>query len=900
MEIFLSRKLKYFTGLFCGFLISAALSHADVAGEYYYVSSAGDDRNAGTRESPWRTAGHAGREAQAGDTVVFLPGDYTDILEPVNSGVPGAPITFRAAERRQARLIGTDSGSWQEGRGGRIRLDEVEHIRIEGFHIEDTSVDESTGGWLWGNKPRHIDVVDCSFRGGHRWVLFRLTEAEQVRILDSDFARMREGGDMVHINHSDGILVEGNSFTFALHSLVCIRYGTRAVVRGNVFHSGTSRNFENGDNTKTLIENNIFSNAYNGGRSAGPSNSTVGNRSIIRLNRSFHNFGMTWSMSAASTRDTMHNRVYHNVFYGNHGYAWSANSSRGNFRDLIYLNNVFAQNDPYGSGTQIVLRGGGSESVRVVNNVVYAGAPGHDALFRYGRHALGLKQAQSEALSAEEAEAAATHALESGSGTHLPVEAWFRFVQSEEVPAEKRDLVYVGSTDQIARVLEVVADTRTLVLDREVTWEAGDEVGLFVPTGHAGIFERNLEGDPGFADPDRFDFRPADGSLLVDAATPLTITRGGGYGDRLPVGDAYPFFDGFGIEGEQGDVIAVGSPENRARVVRADVDAGILHLDRDLRWEAGAPVALPWAGDAPDIGAFEHGEAARPSVRVAAEEVFVRPGTAVELRAVARGMTPPLEYRWQLGDGSVARGERVSHVYESARDYGVRVRVTDANGESALGVGYVVVEEEAKEPDVLIHSTFNADDDEWWKHWQFYRGRRGTAYAYFRNIIDEETGKGYIRVYPRDPDPAPLPAFIHPRNWDIDEYPFVVIRYRIQPGTPLAVFIRPYPSAHHVLWTLDADQDSRRYYLAGTEGVEGDGTSDVRGRGPLPEGPLPQQLIDDGQWHEVVFDVREIRNRFPDVQILQAMHIGDLEVDGGARVNPRDQFWLDEVYIGKK
>ncbi|MGM0493307.1 MAG: hypothetical protein ACQER1_10185, partial [Armatimonadota bacterium] len=149
----------------------------------------------------------------------------------------------------------------------------------------------------------------------------------------------------------------------------------------------------------------------------------------------------------------------------------------------------------------------------------------------------------------------------------------------------------------------------------------------------------------------------------------------------------------------------------------------------------------------------------------------------------------------------------------------------------------------------------------------------------------------------------PLPAFVHPRGWDIDKYPTVRIRYMIRSGTPVAVFVLPFPSAWHSLWDMDAAQDSRRFYLAGTPNAAErepapDGAEEPRGRGVLPDGPFPQELIADGEWHEISFDVREIRSRHREVQVLQALHIGDLEVDGGARVGPSDQFALDEVYIG--
>jgi hypothetical protein len=75
----------------------------------------------------------------------------------------------------------------------------------------------------------------------------------------------------------------------------------------------------------------------------------------------------------------------------------------------------------------------------------------------------------------------------------------------------------------------------------------------------------------------------------------------------MRVADARYFYDGFGIPGEQGDLIWVGAAREPARVVARDIEQNTLTLDRNLTWEADEPVTLPYAGDAPDHGAYERG-----------------------------------------------------------------------------------------------------------------------------------------------------------------------------------------------------------------------------------------------------------------------------------------------------
>ncbi len=762
----------------------------------YYVSPGGDDGNPGTREAPWQSPEHAGEVVGAGDTVVFLPGDYSGRLVPRNSGTAEAPIVFRAAERRRARLVGTAEGDWGRGETPRVFLEDISHVSIEGFHIEDTG----DGGWLRTANASHVTIKDCRFQGGTRWAPFWIEDSEQVRILDNDFSRRTQGGDMGRIVASSRLLFEGNSFSRALHTLMGFHLpaggSPKIVVRGNVFHSGWSRNLSNVGQPEVLIENNIFTNAYNGGRSAGSINQFAGNRNVIRFNRVYRNFGPPWLMSSverAPGRPTENARFYHNVVSGNHGAGLLIHGDKRNFRDFILKNSIFEDNDPYGSRTQVSISGGGSESVRVVNNALYAGDEGVPSLVLLGHDPLGLEAARSESA----------------------------------------------------------------------------------------VFSDNLERAAGFADSGNFDFSLVAGSPMRDAAAALTRTLTAGSGRELPVEDPFYFYDGYGIDGEIGDLIAVGETSHRARVVEVDFDRRLLKLDRELEWEMNAPVAFPWAGAGPDMGVYEHGDEVRPSVQVVVYKAFPEAGEEVELRAVTRGIEGPLKYEWHLGGDFWAEGKRVTHQFEPGYDYGIRVRVTDDEERTYMGVGYVNAEPPQDE-EVLLHTTFDADDEEWWVHWQFYRGRRGTGYARYTHHIDDETGRGYHRIAALNGG-GPIPAIVHPRNWDIEKYPTVRIRYQIRPGTPVAIFVTPYPSAYYVKDPWDFRIDRRRHFLAGTE-------SEPHGEG---------RLVDDGEWHEITLDVSGIAEAFPGVRMIQALHIGDLEDYGGTEVGAEDEFWLDEIQIAK-
>ncbi len=120
-------------------------------------------------------------------------------------------------------------------------------------------------------------------------------------------------------------------------------------------------------------------------------------------------------------------------------------------------------------------------------------------------------------------------------------------------------------------------------------------------------FVGSLAVDPAFVDRANDDYRLSPGSPLIDAGQPLARTTHAGSGRIIPVDDAAWFYDGYGIEGEVGDLIVLGADQQPARVVSVDPEFSTVTVDRDLSWEEGETVTLPYAGAAPDIGAYEAG-----------------------------------------------------------------------------------------------------------------------------------------------------------------------------------------------------------------------------------------------------------------------------------------------------
>jgi len=134
----------------------------------------------------------------------------------------------------------------------------------------------------------------------------------------------------------------------------------------------------------------------------------------------------------------------------------------------------------------------------------------------------------------------------------------------------------------------------------------GDVPGRDTTPDHP-AFGFNYDVVPKFLDPQRDDYRLAAGSPCIDLAEFLTRARSGGSGTSIPVDDARWFFDGFGVAGEEGDMVFVGPAKRAARVVSADITNDVLTVDRSISWSSGDTVTLAYKGAAPDMGCMEHG-----------------------------------------------------------------------------------------------------------------------------------------------------------------------------------------------------------------------------------------------------------------------------------------------------
>jgi hypothetical protein len=109
------------------------------SGKTYYVSTTGDDNNAGTLSAPWRTIQKAANTVAAGDTVQVRAGTYKEIVTMKTSGnATSGYITFQNYPGESPAVDGTGLAA-----GGQTGLFSLEgtfnYIVIQGFEIRNYS-----------------------------------------------------------------------------------------------------------------------------------------------------------------------------------------------------------------------------------------------------------------------------------------------------------------------------------------------------------------------------------------------------------------------------------------------------------------------------------------------------------------------------------------------------------------------------------------------------------------------------------------------------------------------------------------------------------------------------------------------------------------------------------------
>jgi parallel beta-helix repeat protein len=302
----------------------------------YYVSPTGNDANAGTLASPFKTIQKGISVIGLGGTLYVRSGTYPS-FSVTKSGTANNYITISAYNNEKPVISGGSTG---------IRLSGVSYIAIKGFEVI-----QSTG-----------------------------TQSAIFLALNSNHNVIE--GNIVHDNPGgSGIMIEAGSYNKIINNIVYNNFKVGLKIRDNSLsnelignavyhHVGDPPNSDgiaiSGINTKyTLVKNNIiYDNADDGIDTWDSSyNTVVGN--VVHNQRGV---GDGNGIKLGGTATGGHNTVIGNISYNNKRDGFDSNHSGGN----AYYNNVAFGNGNV--GFEDVAKFAGSDPSTYVNNIGYDNA----------------------------------------------------------------------------------------------------------------------------------------------------------------------------------------------------------------------------------------------------------------------------------------------------------------------------------------------------------------------------------------------------------------------------------------------------------------------------------------------------------------------------------------------
>jgi len=791
----------------------------------YYVSPTGKASNDGlSTSSPWSLA-KAASSAVAGDNILFMDGTYGEQLIPQNSGTATDPITFKAMNQGKAILTYRYAGYI-------VKILGKSHITLNGFKLTShlnsgrwLTIDSSTGT-ASGVSSNHITLSNNTFTfaaagwGPNSPVFIRYTD--QVKLLNNLFSEAYYGDDMVTFSHSQNLLVEGNNFSKARHSPLNFSYYednfnsvNNVVIRNNVLNSQWSRNYSIFPNSKVLVEGNVISEARYGSGNAAATSATYSNQGIYRYNRYIRNSeGALGSAPYPPSVYFFNNTFYNNIFAENSTYAYLLGYGHDNLtKNNFFKNNIFYNNDNNAKNTNI----------------------------KYFQHAFNTD------------------------GTRT-----ISFNQNNFWHGPGVTPNFLGNNNKF----------EFNATDWNIWSLAEMETMSAAPNSKVPQFINNTNVDPLFEDPSNYNYIPQPGSPMIDGGTNLTEAVGAGsLSTSLTVENPNYFYDGWEIEGEQGDLISVGSAGNRARITHIAyitdpatgvVTSGVLTLDTALTWVDGATVNMAYEGSAPDMGIVEMGATAPGSLQVTTDQFKSVTGTAVPFSAHVIGSFTPVSYSWRFGDGSTGTGSTISHTYSQAGQYMVYSQATDAAGNTISGVTYVIIKAADYLTKPLLYSSFDANDH---LFAQLYRhSTRGNEVMNYERIYENRTN-GVIHVFYKqgNEETEQLRFANYEPDWNINEFPIVRAKYKVNAGTPLVLAIEAFPIR----------LDYRSYPIAATASAN--------------EPSAAYTLIDDGEWHTIEVDVRKIRDLGGEYAGLNYLRSAGFRTMAAG--SEGQEYWIDDFGI---
>jgi hypothetical protein len=327
-------------------LVVLAILVSSAIGRDLVVDPMGNDANAGTAASPWRTLQFAAEQVAAGDRVTVRAGNYAG-FHLTTSGSAGAPIEFIGLP---GSVITSTNPQTDDG----INLEGASHVVIDGFKVGGMprAGVRSVGPWVDGQQAiaQFVTIRNVTSHDNGKWGILTgfvndlLIENNRTSgSIDEHGIYVGNSGDRPVIrnneiwgNRANGIHINADKFS-GLDGII-----EGAVVSGNVIYDngvggGSGINLDGVRDS--LIENNLIYNSHSSGISlyqidgAGPSagNVIIGN-TVVQASDG------RWALNMQN--GAINTTVANNIFLNNHSFRGAIDASPDSLAGLVSDYNV--------------------------------------------------------------------------------------------------------------------------------------------------------------------------------------------------------------------------------------------------------------------------------------------------------------------------------------------------------------------------------------------------------------------------------------------------------------------------------------------------------------------------------------------------------------------------------
>ena len=296
----------------------------------WYVAPSGNDANAGSLASPFRTITKAASRTAAGDVVQVRGGVYNEVVKISSKGTASARITFRPYSGEAAAIDGTGSAPDTN----LVQFNGAEFVDFTGFEVRN-----ATRLGICGYPAKSVRVLNNKIHGSHRNGIYFGSNSSDITIdgnevynnvLENRLRNMSSGwGQALAVNKTNGATITNNRVYRNYGEGIDFVVADNGVARGNEVYD----NFSVGiylDNARymTIDRNFVYS---------------TGDTSYYRNGEPASGIGIAnenYTVTSPSTGIVIKNNIVLNTKWG---FYYGAYDLGGGLKNTTVANNTFYQ-----------------------------------------------------------------------------------------------------------------------------------------------------------------------------------------------------------------------------------------------------------------------------------------------------------------------------------------------------------------------------------------------------------------------------------------------------------------------------------------------------------------------------------------------------------------------------